>query len=290
MTSDSPMIANRHFLCIRCGYDLFQADVEGQCPECGQPIKESYRDDLLAFSDVEWLKRVKGGLDIMFWLIVAGVITVAGYVSLFLVLLEPNLHCFLVVIQIMFGIAFLMTTFRITEKEPTNEEGRRGNTWRVIMRIAAVLWVSGEIVLVSITTDIPCMIHGLVYLAGYSQIIMIFSLLSYASVAAGRIPERSVAGAASLLRWAYLLVVVIGLSLGIHFNIRLTNFPWMNVLPGQPLRLHDMFLMRGSCVIGAFWLASVMAAIGMLIRIRCMMARILPIARTNSTLHNSDPA
>ncbi|UCC31092.1 MAG: hypothetical protein JSU86_02210 [Phycisphaerales bacterium] len=48
-------------LCIHCGYNLRGLSPGGRCPECGTPIGQSLRGDLLSSADPEWLARIHRG-------------------------------------------------------------------------------------------------------------------------------------------------------------------------------------------------------------------------------------
>lgn len=48
--------------CIECHFILYTLPVDGVCPECGRPVRESIRGNQLKDSDVEWLKSVRSGL------------------------------------------------------------------------------------------------------------------------------------------------------------------------------------------------------------------------------------
>lgn len=53
---------DQDFPCIECGYSLFGLDGDQLCPECGIPVKNSLRADLLYFSDIKWLIAIRWGL------------------------------------------------------------------------------------------------------------------------------------------------------------------------------------------------------------------------------------
>jgi len=47
--------------CVQCGYNLRGLEPQGRCPECGSPVGESLRQDLLRFAGAEALRRVGRG-------------------------------------------------------------------------------------------------------------------------------------------------------------------------------------------------------------------------------------
>jgi hypothetical protein len=48
--------------CRRCGYNLRGLFEDGQCPECGTPVKISLRHGLLQHSDPDWLDALRRGI------------------------------------------------------------------------------------------------------------------------------------------------------------------------------------------------------------------------------------
>lgn len=44
--------------CVSCGYDLRTLSVDGACPECGRPVRDTTSGDLLSAADPAWLGRL----------------------------------------------------------------------------------------------------------------------------------------------------------------------------------------------------------------------------------------
>jgi hypothetical protein len=53
--------------CLSCGYNLQGLPVEGGCPECGSPVLQSLRGNLLRFASVHHLKILTWGATLAFW-------------------------------------------------------------------------------------------------------------------------------------------------------------------------------------------------------------------------------
>ncbi|MCC7205544.1 MAG: hypothetical protein IT441_10725 [Phycisphaeraceae bacterium] len=53
--------------CVHCGYNLRTTDPTGACPECGTPMDESIRPDLLFLADSGWLRHILAGLSWVRW-------------------------------------------------------------------------------------------------------------------------------------------------------------------------------------------------------------------------------
>lgn len=49
-------------LCRGCGYELTDLHPHGNCPECGKPIRQSIRGDLLAYCSPEYLQSLHRGV------------------------------------------------------------------------------------------------------------------------------------------------------------------------------------------------------------------------------------
>jgi hypothetical protein len=47
--------------CGRCGYNLRGQSLDAKCPECGMIVSRSARNDLLRYSDRQWLRTVSNG-------------------------------------------------------------------------------------------------------------------------------------------------------------------------------------------------------------------------------------
>ena len=65
-------------LCRGCGYDLAGLSVSGKCPECGRPVVDSLRGDLLAFAGPEYVETLHRGVGLILASILFVVATMIG--------------------------------------------------------------------------------------------------------------------------------------------------------------------------------------------------------------------
>jgi len=61
-------------ICSGCGYNLRGQSRDGRCPECGLAIIDAVRGGRLIYADKAWLMRVRSGVRLLFWGIIAVVV------------------------------------------------------------------------------------------------------------------------------------------------------------------------------------------------------------------------
>lgn len=81
---DAP-VAHKTF-CVHCNYNLYTLSRHGVCPECGNPVADSLRTDVLEYADPRWVRRVANG-----GLIIAS-LSVGWFILLFLFLVSSRLE------------------------------------------------------------------------------------------------------------------------------------------------------------------------------------------------------
>lgn len=62
-TEDGPVRPG--VFCIRCTYALDGLATDAACPECGTPVAETLRQNLISGADLGYLKRIRGGLSVL---------------------------------------------------------------------------------------------------------------------------------------------------------------------------------------------------------------------------------
>lgn len=65
--------------CLHCGYNLRGTDVDGRCPECGHPGRESLASERIEDANPRWVMRIRQGLTV---LALGVAFPVFGYLSL----------------------------------------------------------------------------------------------------------------------------------------------------------------------------------------------------------------
>jgi hypothetical protein len=70
--------------CLVCYYNLQGLPAAGVCPECGTPVADSLRGNLLRYSPVLFLHRLRTGISLVFWAALAStLLMVLGVVARF---------------------------------------------------------------------------------------------------------------------------------------------------------------------------------------------------------------
>ena len=91
--------------CEQCGYSTKMLPAGGHCPECGHLIRLSLRADRLCFSEIGWLKTMRGGL-----LIVAGSAALIGVMPILTLIIPLALLLLLVAFPAWAIGVFIATT------------------------------------------------------------------------------------------------------------------------------------------------------------------------------------
>lgn len=60
--------------CLVCHYNLQGLPASGVCPECGTPVADSLRGNLLRYSPLPFLRTLRAGISLAFWSVVALVV------------------------------------------------------------------------------------------------------------------------------------------------------------------------------------------------------------------------
>ena len=71
---DSAEFIQADIICSQCGYNLRGQSRAGRCPECGTNVMEAFRRGQLTYADRDWLIRVRSGMVLVFWGVVASIL------------------------------------------------------------------------------------------------------------------------------------------------------------------------------------------------------------------------
>ena len=123
-TSVNQSTINFDAKCTRCSYRLFGLPIETECPECGLPIAESIRPELLQFAPSAWVRKIKWGL--VFNALSFFLIPVAMFMPWILLAMNPNvspmmmfavLGLAILILPLVTAITFLIAIWFLTADE-----------------------------------------------------------------------------------------------------------------------------------------------------------------------------
>lgn len=201
--------------CTSCGYNLRGLSQAGRCPECGQPIDQSLRGDLLRYTSLHWLKSVRSGID---WIFVALALAVA--VSAFHVLRflygPAGIWMFISLLMVMEGVPRLLAIWLITSPEPRVSFAEQQVNWRWVVRVCAAMSLA---LLMLIHIDVwrwsvaqhrvpLLMVFTMSSVAGF---VAIFGYFAYAEKLAKRVPDLRLAKSTRIVKWILAGLQTIGL-------------------------------------------------------------------------------
>ena len=194
-------------LCMRCGYDLTGLASDGVCPECGTPVADSMRGNLLADRSPEYVRTLKRGLSlvlngILLWFVVIfltsvgtaflGVSAGASGSAPPSFITSGWLTLFSGAINLGFSAMILFGYWLFTARDPGDPVRDGAPTARNVLRVAVIVQASCD-ALSLLLTSIVAVLAGPQMLAGsavsgsggvYIMLIAVSSLLGLVSFAA----------------------------------------------------------------------------------------------------------
>lgn len=129
--------------CLKCGYNLRGAKVEGACPECGLPVGRSVLGDRFRYADAGWIDSVCDGLSCLaVWLLCLPFVAWAGFVlgDRTPMLLDAALGAVFIALP-------LMGIWKLTAAEPGPVEAE---AWLSVRRLARWSMLLGGVVVTGI--------------------------------------------------------------------------------------------------------------------------------------------
>lgn len=148
--------------CVGCGYNLRGLRSDGACPECGKPVADSLRGDLLRFAAPEYLASLHRGVFLVVASIIAQIISmmlifiasvvgaaltaggggggakVAGFLAVF-----PTIGGGL---SVLFTFVTLFGWWKLSEPDPGYTGRDDGSKSRLWLRILVIVQATGAVV------------------------------------------------------------------------------------------------------------------------------------------------
>ena len=138
--------------CISCGYNLRSLPMSGRCPECNSSIESALHHGWLMFADPQWLRRLRSGVTLILWTLLASVICYVGMIIIVIAFFVPSggppelwfIQVPMIVVGLGLWAAWLISVIRLTSPEPGGRAGggiRRGTLakWIVALTVAPAL-------------------------------------------------------------------------------------------------------------------------------------------------------
>jgi len=222
-----PIELQEDVACTRCGYNLRGLTREGLCPECGTPILQSVRGDLLKFADPAWLDRLRFGTSLKLWNI--GLMIVAGGAAGLLTSLGfPQI--LMQFVHLVGSALGLWASFAITAQEPRVALTEDPLTLRKIVRVCAVLGFLGSFLRLGAfpvtISPAPVLMISLTIVAilfVLAGVVAAFGELMYFCRFAIRIPDPALAKSTKTLMWLLPIAFVLVFGGGILVAVMAPN-------------------------------------------------------------------
>jgi len=197
--------------CRRCGYNLRTLAPNAKCPECGTPVADSLRGNLLRDADPEWVERLSLGAGLKLWNIALAILGGLAAGTLMSVGLPPTV---VVLFGWVGGALGLWATFAITTQEPRIALQEDPVTLRKSLRVGTVIAFVGGLLSQSgmgAGSTVVQVVAGCLSLAG---VFVVWGELVYFRRFADRIPDEKLRRSTTLLMWiapiTFGLIVVAG--------------------------------------------------------------------------------
>ena len=239
--ASAPDLEREDVLCSACGYNLRRLEPDGRCPECGMPVERSLHGDALLYSSPEFLRRLRLGLQLIYWGVIARaavmalswawwvVLVIFTFQSGGLELSDWVYHAFVILsilVSVAIGVAIAIGWWLLSTPDPAIPEKDRRNRMRWWVRTLAVfLGVASIVNDVLGQTDAPVTVGPggsnvaapMLVLAGAAALALVvawiafyFLSMQYLSWIASRVPNESLVRFALRMRWLGPVVFVVG--------------------------------------------------------------------------------
>jgi hypothetical protein len=193
--------------CRRCGYNLRGLSKDGQCPECGAPIKLSVGGDVLRYSDPNWLRRLRRGISLLLWFFVACVSLLVVAMTLPPVSGAIGPPVLLRILGALIGGMYVWGVFEFTAPEPGATPGTTSGMACRVARIAAVIGLLDGVALsfrssLNVTRAVQTGWTVVNYMAVSLGVIGLYALAQRVQRFCDRLPDGWMSGRAASLNIA----------------------------------------------------------------------------------------
>ncbi|MHC5109006.1 MAG: hypothetical protein ACYTHJ_03905 [Planctomycetota bacterium] len=233
--------------CVGCGYNLRFQPFDGHCPECFAPVNRTLRGDLLRFSAPDWLNRLRLGMAVKLWNVVAGL--VMGLVIVVTALSTPS--AIGGVLTIVVAALGCWATFLITTQEPRISHSEDPVTWRRVLRLLAIVSLIGSGVTVSLWPNLQITNQASTTILGLVGVLVVFGELTYFQGFALRDPDEKLARQCMIVKWG--LSSSMALNFGLQLAVSLAGGPWPGAGPVGPPSTASIWLfvmVAATCTFG----------------------------------------
>ncbi len=212
--------------CVRCSYNLRGLPIQGNCPECGNPVRDSLKGILLQFASPEYLAKIGKGLSF----ILNGILLmVATFVGAFVVMATSGpaaVHSLIWQgIQLVSSIVIFVGYWMYTEPDPGFVGTETPGSARNVARVAA----AASVVVLVLTTALEelgvissgpggltagsflSMLLGLVSLAAWA--VQFFAIMRYTRWVSGRVPDAYIVKRTKTYMWLLPVLNTVGIAI-----------------------------------------------------------------------------
>ena len=209
--------------CIKCGYNIKGLFAEGHCPECGTPVAQSLRGDLLQHAAGDYVKTILTGHSwVLNSILVSIILQIAGAFVGFSVgaaggtAASREFTALAAFAALAVSVWGLLGYLKLTTPDPQFDGSSQPERARVIVRAVAYaqMGIRGMLAAFSaFSTPSAAMVlvlGGLNALAIVAFAIQFVAMMNYTRWLARRVPDAWIVRRAGMYRWLLPLVAVPG--------------------------------------------------------------------------------
>lgn len=230
---EEPVMVREDRPCLQCGYNLCGLPVAGNCPECGTPVVNSLRGNLLRYTAPEHLEALHKGVVLVMSGVIAGLLGTVGIIVLQIVsgfvargpgLPNPTLKVISDSIDLVASGIGLLGWWLLSAPDPSLIGEDRSISSRKLVRAMVIVRVGSallaftlQILVLSPAVGPPTVANSALGLnvaaaviAGVAWIVLFFAAMKYIQWLAYRVPDRSLRDGARRFVWLGPLIYVAG--------------------------------------------------------------------------------